>query len=303
MYYDDTSYLILDLGSGKVMEYGYDGAQAYSRAKEEKLYYAGPLNHFLKSGDSYYKLGEEKIYETLPTIDGVELTKTAEEVMKQTNLNTLELESVARTLVTEQYVDDRYWIQDLAFGNNASGTPESGTCTAVATEVVLNYLNKTRTPWYVPNSNYSAEFLITSYFNPTLYPNAKRLHQELISCGMGWASYGLRVSNAILEYRRRHLSTYLVVDYTSLNNDPRYITDQIDVNIPGMITTTFSTEGYDTHTMAVYGYKKYSDNSYDFCVHTGWYDSIVVVGTDYYMPRIFVPSNYETWMYKFFISN
>lgn len=68
-----------------------------------------------------------------------------------------------------------------------------------------------------------------------------------------------------------------------------------------MITTTLFTGEYDFHTMAVYGYKKFSDGTYDFLVHTGWYSDVnrPSENSSYRMDSIYIPSRYETYMYKF----
>lgn len=94
-------------------------------------------------------------------------------------------------------------------------------------------------------------------------------------------------------------NTILSVEWRLFRNDPTYITNQIDKSIPVMITTTLFTSGYDWHTMVVYGYKKYSDGNYNFLIHTGWYNSLTSSSSEYIMPKIYIPSNYETYMYRF----
>lgn len=121
---------------------------------------------------------------------------------------------------------------------------------------------------------------------------------------MPGGTYGGNVSLAIGVYKLNYLNTPLSVDANGFFNDPTYLTNQIDKDIPGMITTflDYYDMGYSFHTMAVYGYRKYSTyNDYYLCVHPGWYGSpnIVNEGSDYYVRRVFVPWDIEAWMYKF----
>lgn len=277
MFYDDNSYLILDRGTGEVIEFGYDGKNPYYENKEAKLYYCGPLAYFVesldKSNKKFYRIGENKYYDTLPKeMKGIKSYDTEKEIttaninIGETHDISMSIEPLAGegTLISEVYLDSRTIVQDYAFRYNLNGT-----CTAVATGIVLTYLNKTRSPWYVPSpyvypQDYRAEMIEYNYdFNSTSYQNAERLHQLLVSSGMPTATYGQSVSNAIYAYRSNYLSTALSVEANSWNNDPTYITNQIDIDIPGMITTflDYYEMGYSFHTMAVYGYRKYVETS------------------------------------------
>lgn len=297
MYFDSSSYLILDISNGEVMEYGFDCIVPFSNFKDEKPYYGGPLCYYIKTEDKYFSINEDKYYTTSPKIKGVILTETSGESVLQNNLNyqTDQVYASAASLIRTVSVSSPLSIQRQAFGNNVNGT-----CSAVATSIVLTYLNRTRSAWYVPDSTYMSENLIGTTYSSTSYAKAQKLHLLLISCGMGTMSYADGIRNPVNTYKSQHLpNTTVSVDWRLFRSNPTYITNQIDNNIPGMITTTLFTGGYDWHTMAVYGYKYFSDGSYDFLIHTGWYSSVVNSTSGYIMPKIYVPSNYETYMYKF----
>jgi len=293
LYYDETSYLILDQFSGEVMEYGIDCEQPYAANAKRKLYYGGPLCYYIELEGKYYGIKDEKSHVSPPLVKGVKLISSSDESSIHDENNIINNYAVSSLLKTKD-VSTPLNIQRQAFGKNIDGT-----CSAVATCVILTYLNRTRSSWYVPNSDYSSENLV-AVSSDTLYPKAEKLHQLLITSGMGTASYAERIAMSVLNYKQRYLlNTTVSVEWRLFRNDPTYITNQIDLNIPGMITTTLLTDGYDLHTMAVYGYKKYSDGTYDFLVHTGWYKSITSSTSGFIMPKIYIPSSYETYLYKF----
>lgn len=285
MYFDDTTYLILDKGTGEVMEYGFDCQQPFSNYKNYKPYYGGPLCYYIKLDEKYFGIIEKKYYSKSPKVSGVVISEKEVESVLRNKLSARAEQpiEVAASLVKSVSVLSPLSIQRQAFGNNVNGT-----CSAVATGIVLTYLNRNKTAWYVPDSTYMSENLIGKTYLSTSYAKAEKLHQLLITSGMGTASYADRIKLPVSSYKSQYLpNTVISVDWRMIRSNPTYITDQIDKNIPGMITTTLFTGGFDWHTMAVYGYNYYSDNTYDFLVHTGWYSSVVFdEKLGYIMPKI-----------------
>jgi len=295
MYYNDSSYLILDINSGKIMEYGYETRQPYDGYLGSKLYYGGPLCYSVEKNGQYLEIRENKTYSTIPTIKGVRFLNNEDKISLSNENNQL-LNYTPSGIVGQKNVASYYsYIQRPAFGNNTNGT-----CSAVATAVVLTYLDRYRAAAYVPSSNYRSPDLEGEKYNADKYANAERLHQLLVSSGMGTMSYADRIRSSVANYKNKYLSnTTLSVDWQLFKSNPTYITNQIDKNIPGMITTTVFTSGYNFHTMAVYGYQKLSDGTYHYLVHTGWYSDVSNSTVGYRMGFVYIPSHYETYMYKF----
>jgi len=295
MYYDHSSYLILDINTGKILEYGYDTRQPYDGYLSSKLYYGGPLCYSVEKNGQYLEIREKKIYSTIPTIKGVQFLNNDDKISLSNESNQI-LNYTPSGIVGQKNVASYYsYIQRPSFGNNTKGT-----CSAVATAVVLTYLDRYRSAAYVPNSNYRSPDLIGSTFNAVAYKKAEDLHKLLVSSGMGTMSYANIIKLSVAKYKNNYLpNTTLSIDWQLFRSNPTYITNQIDKNIPGMITTTVLTFGYDLHTMAVYGYQKLSDGSYHYLVHTGWYSDVSNSTVGHRMGFIYVPSHYETYMYKF----
>ena len=68
-----------------------------------------------------------------------------------------------------------------------------------------------------------------------------------------------------------------------------------------MTTTAFTApELWKWHTMAIYGYRKFSDGYCEYLVHTGWYQNI---GDADCVPYVWLPSSYATYEYQVKINN
>jgi 5-hydroxyisourate hydrolase-like protein (transthyretin family) len=180
------------------------------------------------------------------------------------------------------------YIQRLSFGDNAGNTVN--TCTAVASQLALNYLDRTVDGRIVP-TNYEAEPLNSAFWSSSQYPKTAALFSHLLNdCDMApfyfplinWTPgvWGSQAKVGIDKYRQKSdggTSTGLMLEWTvSFSGDTiwSYITTEVDKGLPAMITTPPSTTQTNAaHTMVVVGY----NNSYgqqEFEMHNGWYGDI-----------------------------
>lgn len=288
----DLGYQIIARETLKCIEGG--EANPYSMYPDSKKYYGGVLNYYAVSGDELHDicrnttvLSPSKCDYLDEAINGSIRTDAA------FSASALATASITYTKIIP-YEGSR--IQRKAFGYNSDNT-----CSAVACTIVLDYLDYDN-GGIVPSSYHLETLTSNSGSNvATNSPKAHAFHRFLVDdCGMGAVSYADGISNAIDEYRESSTTisnTEIDCEWT-LNIYTNFGIDELLADRPTMLTSTIAGD-YSWHTMPVYGYRRYSDNSLEWLVHTGWYSSLIYEDGVYRMPEIWVAASTATYLYRF----
>lgn len=292
----DAGYLILDRNTFACMESGEVNPYASNSEYDGIKYYGGVLNYYIKYNDAYFDICQNKIISDISYYDYLDDTANRNINMSDAQFSAAATSANATVTTTEILPSNLSRIQRRAFGRN-----NDNTCTAVACTLVLNYLDFLNDD-IVPNK-YELELLVTDDGSKvaTKHPKAHAFHRFLVDdCGMGAASYANAVIDGIDEYRESDNTiggTEIEAEWT-LNILTNFGINEILADKPTMLTSTIAGE-YSWHTMAVYGFRRYSDNSLEWLVHTGWYSSLVYDDGVYRMPQIWVPASTATYLYRF----
>lgn len=212
--------------------------------------------------------------------------------------------SKAETVYSTKVIQYAYSrIQRKAFGFN-----NDDTCSAVATTLALEYIDW-RNEAIVP-TKYHLEDIGENKPSAsnirTEYPKAHAFHRFLVSCGMGAASFedGIRIPVVNYKNSSRTISnTGIRVDWKFLEPGVFSI-NELNAERPTMMTTTIvpGNSQYNWHTMLIYGYRRMSDGSVEFLVHTGWYNTLAQNSGDnnkWRMPYVLLNSGVATYQYRF----
>ena len=271
----DLGYLIMNREDGLVLEWA-ESASPYAGLEGAQKYYGGYGNYGVGSpagvtdiitGSEVSGISEftynSDYYQYMPNWK----PSTPSRSLGDGNITLLS--AVAPVTKTLPYAYD--YIQRLSFGNNTTGT-----CTAVATGQVLNYLDKTVDDNIVPVKFQSEPLGDTTVWSLTSYPGATAMHNYLtLACGMVIASFMGDVVVGVEIYRDTQPSVLLTGISVSYNLGPFVwgtVTSDIDKGLPSMVTTPpWESGDYSTHTMAVTGYRINSDGSQEYQIHNGWY--------------------------------
>ncbi|MGD9568667.1 MAG: hypothetical protein AB7V48_10115 [Sedimentibacter sp.] len=270
-------------------------ANPYAAYPDGVKYYGGILNYYVVSGNKYIDICRDVEVESIPESDSLNAA-----INSATNKNAAFAPSASATAsITSTtiipYASSR--IQRKAFGYN-----NDNTCSAVACTIVLDYIDYNNSN-IVPSS-YHLENLVSKTGSDvaTNSPKAHAFHRFLVDdCGMGAVSYANGISNAIDEYRYSSTAisgTEIDCEWT-LNIFTNFGIDELEAGRPTMLTSTIAEENYDFHTMPVYGYRRTSDNSLEWLVHTGWYSTLILKDGVYRMPEVWVAASTATYLYRF----
>jgi hypothetical protein len=268
-------YLIYDRQSGIVMQWA-----------ECKSPYAGYLNKKYYSGYGIYLtelngelfdiLDQRVVFEVphIPALDNISADAQTSSQSTQEGLIPLAQHTSKSLSFAEDY------IEKFSFGNNAGG--DSNSCTAVAIQLALNYLDQTVDGKIVPDKFEAEELLTkTTEFNLSKYAKTGAMFNHLLyDCylapvyfaGLTPGVWGDQARTGILLYRAKNGITPigLNLDWTIIDCWG-YVTAEIDKELVALITTSpLDSSRYKSHTMVVTGY----DDSYgqrDFKAHNGWY--------------------------------
>lgn len=288
----DSGYQIITRETLMCIEGG--EANPYAAYPDGVKYYGGILNYYVVSGNKYIDICRDIEVERIPESDSLN-----EAINSETNKNAAFAPSASATAsITSTtiipYASSR--IQRKAFGYN-----NDNTCSAVACTIVLDYIDYNNSN-IVPSS-YHLETLVSKTGSDvaTNSPRAHAFHRFLVDdCGMGAVSYANGISNAIDEYRYSSTAisdTEIDCEWT-LNIFTNFGIDELEADRPTMLTSTIAGD-YSWHTMPVYGYRRYSDNSLEWLVHTGWYSTLILENGVYRMPEVWVAASTATYLYRF----
>ncbi|MGB4589619.1 MAG: hypothetical protein WBI17_10355 [Clostridiaceae bacterium] len=264
--YSDVGYMIIDRATGKSLERSPDGKNPYEKYPELKKYYGGLLLYYIETNKGLYDIVNDKIVGSANYVVKLSEETEANVINKNvsTQLDAIDLSNKSITSVTYTktiYNADTY-VRRQAFGNNTTGT-----CSAVACGIALNYLDKSFNSNVVPTAMNAENLVGYDYFSQS-YPKATALHYSLVNTYyMLPMSYADGIRQPIDLYRNGISTvtpTGIAVQWSFFNNNTSYITNQLDLNKPAMITTTLFAGSYNFHTMAVYGYNILSDGSIEY---------------------------------------
>ena len=188
------------------------------------------------------------------------------------------------------------YIQRKAFGYN-----NNNTCGAVATGIVLNYLQLNTGIAFVP-SDMRAETLVNAPNASSTYTKATKLHNYLVNdCGMGLTVVPADLVDGTRTYiYNKARSTGLTISATILPTMPK-IRSNILVDKPVIIATLPGLGSLNNHVMAVYGYRDAGLNGSELLVHTGWYGSPYMIGTtsSYRQAETWISFDYVSYLFTF----
>lgn len=264
-----NGYLIVDKDSWVVVEHG-SGHNPYVDYPSAKKFYGGVGCAVIEVEGGYLHTETGETLSVIPYIQGIDLLGDA------SNSGQRQYEPNAVVTATEKTLPNyESHIRQLAFGNN-----ESGTCTAVACGIVLNYLDRNVSQSFVPDNMESEELRNRALDNT---PNAQLLHTTLIDCGIDAPATPVSAYSGMYNYiynDAERAKTGLLIPFATFASSSDcfdFLKSEIDKGIPAVLSTTVAPDlpvSYALHSMAVYGYRVNSDGSQEIAVHTGWTSKI-----------------------------
>ena len=300
----DLGYQIIARGTLRCIEGG--EVNPYLDYPNNKKYYGGVLNYFVESGDNFYDITHNTTASNLLQAEYLEEATTgimsaSRAVSNQSAVNVIASPSAASNAdITYSTIIPN---ADIRIQRRAFGLNNDDTCSAVACTIVLNYLD------YEDGDIVPSEFHLEALASDDSpeniaeeYPSAHAFHRYLVEdCDMVPASFAGRIATSIDMYRdisETVSDTGIACDWT-VNIYTNFGIDELNADRPAMLTSTIAGD-YSTHTMPIYGYRRYSDGSLEWLVHTGWYSSLKK-GDDeiYYMPEVWVAASTATLLYRF----
>lgn len=289
--YSDSGYQIVSREGLLCLEGG--EANPYARHISNKKYYGGIMEYYSLHNGQYYDIVQETFVNKVEQAGYLDALR--KDIFSTSGSNIGFASSMAKVTRTHVIPNAYSRIQRKAFGYN-----NDNTCSAVACTIVLNYLDYIN-PNIVP-LKYTLENLTSKKGSNVASdsPKAHAFHQFLVKdCGMGAVSYGNSISNAIASYRNSSTAirnTGITCKWT-FNINTNFGYDELNANRPIVITSTIAGP-YKFHTMPVYGYRWFDDNSFEWLIHTGWYTSLEGSSV-FYMPKIWVGASTATYLYNF----
>ena len=270
-----SGYLVWDRDSGIVMEWAEHPSPYHGY--EGMMFYGGYGLYFVEQGDLFLNIRSQ---EAAVEIDYNSILDDIDPALVE-SLGAESSGGPAKTvpMVNKTLPNTYDYIQRLSFGNN-DGTTYNNSCTAVACQIALNYLDNTVDKSIVP-INYEAEQLAGIFWN-TGYKKTEALFNHLLyDCDLAPQYFfnvtpgvwGLQVYYGINLYRNNTggvASTGLYLEFREGLYIWDYVAAEIDKGLPAMITTWPGTTSYSAHSMVVCGYININ-NQQEFQVHNGWY--------------------------------
>jgi hypothetical protein len=321
----DVGYIIFDRDTWAFLERAASASPFYEYDEETK-YYGGIGLYFIQTDEGFYDLMRDITLEQIPYIEAIDALGVPGDGEGQGGFSALSVEPLAASVTNQLFFTDSL-ARRFSFGNNA-GT-EINTCTAVATGLILNYLDRT-VDGNIVSSAMDADFLsVNGDWDVNRYSKANALHQFLVyDCGMESGTFlnldigvwGPSVSGYFDNYRNSSSAIGATgiscesrivnpaVPENSLVYHMSRIASKIDKGIPAMMTTTLqglAPEGYSQygqHTMMICGYDTALSS---VKVHKGWYnnpqktDRVQWDGSAYRATLVDVPLSIAVYMYYF----
>jgi len=283
----NKGYLIMDRKSFICWEWG-KGGNPFGEMSNVKKYYGGILCYSVERENGYENIVTKKSSNKvsyLPRLE--ELLKNEPSVCAEQIIARYSLISEPTRTTSTKIENSFSYIQRLAFGKNVIGT-----CAAVASGIVLTYLDNQVSTVFVPFNMHAEQLAGTEVGNN--YSKAEALHQHLIDGGMSAGSNTTQIINIINNVYAKsddyimnmELSATSITPWLTLDSK---IIEQIDSNKPVLILTQ-NHWVYGNHAMVVYGYSVSSTGHYEYLVHTGW------DGPDYISHVINGYASNEVWV-------
>ncbi|MBR5947275.1 MAG: hypothetical protein IKZ82_01340 [Clostridia bacterium] len=250
----ECGFVIISRPDGILYEWG--GVSPFTGFEACKKYYAGAMSYYVKNiyNNAFYNLMTAAVEES-PTLRLIESPSQRGGVFDD-----------PQPTPSKWTISNPQYITQYAFGYNSTGT-----CSAVAAGIALNYLKRqyglpVTINLMTPEPFYSTEGFPKNYSSwNSLYPKAETLHQKLTHyCVNGWSinePLNRYFTDWISDPAKRPIAFY-DRNYNSFENIKQYILS----NRPIIVCTY-------THSMAAYGCcKVFSNNgtTYGVLVHMGW---------------------------------
>jgi hypothetical protein len=276
----NVGYLIYDKQSGIVMEWA-ESRSPYNGYTNKK-YYGGYGLYFIEQAGAYFDIQHQAVVNEVGYLYTIEDLEPAAQQPSTGAISPL-------ASSTQKQLPNTYdYIQRLSFGNNAGA--DANSCTAVAIQLALNYLDKTVDGRIVP-AGYESDSLSTTTpdWNQG-YARTNVMFRFLLDrCLLapkyfftftpgvwgGQAQEGVYLYsiNSGTDSAVRLRMSFTLVDQWN------YVTAEIDKGLPALVTTPpWGESQYPAHTMLVSGYDN-SRGQRDYQVHNGWYgDNNIPIG-------------------------
>jgi uncharacterized repeat protein (TIGR02543 family) len=262
-----------------------EGQNPYNGMGDGKKYYGGVLCYYVKTAKG---LADGL---TGGIVDNMEYNPGLDDIPSQASAGGIQaLATATGPKMLPNYVN---YVERLSFGNN-----NNDTCTAVATQIALNYINLQFPTLKLIDAKWKSENLRDNTMGSTSYSKTNAFHKYLytdlnISPGAAGA-LPWQVDNGIEIYRestetlrKTKISANSFV-YASLTGHG--VADQIDAGKPVLLHTQIFLSGKETapdgsvkdlsdyrrHSMVAYGYQVDSSGLVWLCVHTGWDGKYIV---------------------------
>ena len=272
-------YAILYNDTYGLMEACYQETEWLSQfEKKANYYYGGPGNYFVDTDDYFESFFSNNVLEE----KDIQCIKEAEIVVQNNeitnaNLNGNLTRAVDTSIITRNVAEDYFANLD------EHGTNVNGTCTVLATCMLLGYFDEFR------NDNY----ILDVYRDGD--GTTEEFHQYMNSVVYGEEEEGgIYIREALVGVNRylseRGVGTRMHSEYTTPNQAVKKIMNTLILGYPVVASTKVSLGAQYNHTMVVYGMKYNSTTGLSagvgvFRVHMGWsssYNSLYVNSSWFY---------------------
>lgn len=305
----NLGYVILDRNNYEICECGQ--VNPFSEVMDQKKYYGGPFQYYViahQRSDLEDKM-EQKLFYNIRTKKTSDIISTMVNTHNADSTIAKDDERSYNSVIIHRLQNNVNYIRKKAFGSNITGDLYEKTCSAIASQIALNYISEQYKVAFVKPEHISETITeglqVSANFVASHYKRANRMHHYLVdNSGMGPVTTGLGIkyplnryvketSNDILGYNYSY-NFNLLIDYNSTFDS---IETSINNDLPVIITTTIALgSSYSYHSMCVYGYR-IDNGTTTYLVHDGWLynDS----NTNYTQPEVWIPSSYVSFVHFF----
>ena len=289
--FKNTGYAIYFKETGELLEYNAQGKSPYNKGSK-KSYYVGPGNYFVSENDQFIHTvtGQSVEFQDLSIVSDTirKLFSPSQEVPIESHNIYLSEPTGGGTVLVDMdegtYIDNAwYFFNDPTHAEHDDDIDTAGTCTVIASQLLLGYHNYFSDRRIVPEAHLSDNFgrldmrndpttlgtlnsfyyLLASYIDP-VYNRGQTISE---------AKFGIEdyLSNNTPEECRENIS--LSYFWPIINNDDEIeiiVKNEIDNNRPLILgMSRFQVDSF--HVVVCYGYRTYA-NTKGYIVHYGWND-------------------------------
>ena len=316
----DSGYAIFSSVDMQLVEYSEHSVSPYNKLSANESYYAGPGNYYVKKDDQMTSMNtgevlDNSVLSVMATGIKNKVSSRKEEVETTADLHAGQLDNELQSVIMgtdeEIYDANRFEVKerkyisnkDYFFSNPLYGNNTTGTCTTVATQLLLsynnwacdarliddsgflyneNYLSYEKKPFNqlfmsTTSINSDQDDVITFYEQLLEYIDPNEHLATLTDAKNGVNQY---LNNHVAQNVREQVSmgTISLVE-SNLINIKNKLKSEVDNGRPALALINYwknkgdNKEGIAFHTVVVYGYQTFVINGneeFGFIAHFGW---------------------------------